>query len=172
MENKAINQNKLNYAPSCIQIPIEFPGAATDILVLMQPYMYVYSMISNYFQFSSWLSWIVPDIIFLLTLNYLLGIISKYVFFFSDVWGKFLEFEATCGDLASLVKVENRKLEAYKEVSWISLSLIKSGVPSHQDSDITEVVLVSISKKSLVRIIQIYYNYYHIHHHHHRSFLC
>ncbi|XP_074613166.1 cleavage stimulation factor subunit 3-like isoform X2 [Acropora palmata] len=33
----------------------------------------------------------------------------------SDVWGKFLEFEGTCGDLASLVKVENRKLEAYRE---------------------------------------------------------
>ena len=38
------------------------------------------------------------------------------LFFFSDVWGKFLEFESTCGDLASLVKVENRKLEVYKEV--------------------------------------------------------
>lgn len=40
-----------------------------------------------------------------------------YFFSFSDVWSKFLEFEATCGDLASLVKVENRKMEAYKEVS-------------------------------------------------------
>lgn len=38
------------------------------------------------------------------------------VYFCSDVWGKFLEFETTSGDLASLVKVENRKLEIYKEV--------------------------------------------------------
>lgn len=43
--------------------------------------------------------------------------IEEIIFFFSDVWGKFLEFEGTCGDLASLVKVENRKLEAYREVS-------------------------------------------------------
>ncbi|XP_073238338.1 cleavage stimulation factor subunit 3-like isoform X1 [Porites lutea] len=33
----------------------------------------------------------------------------------SDVWGKFLDFEGTSGDLASLVKVEKRKLEEYKE---------------------------------------------------------
>lgn len=33
----------------------------------------------------------------------------------SEVWGKFLEFETTSGDLASLVKVENRKLEIYRE---------------------------------------------------------
>ena len=39
--------------------------------------------------------------------------------FFSDVWGKFLDFEATSGDLASLVKVEKRKLEVYKEVKII-----------------------------------------------------
>lgn len=37
-------------------------------------------------------------------------------YFFSDVWGKFLDFEGTSGDLASLVKVEKRKLEEYKEV--------------------------------------------------------
>ena len=43
--------------------------------------------------------------------------IEEIIIFFSDVWGKFLEFEGTCGDLASLVKVENRKLEAYREVS-------------------------------------------------------
>ena len=42
---------------------------------------------------------------------------EEIIIFFSDVWGKFLEFEGTCGDLASLVKVENRKLEAYREVS-------------------------------------------------------
>ena len=40
----------------------------------------------------------------------------NYDIFFSDVWGKFLDFEATSGDLASLVKVEKRKLEVYKEV--------------------------------------------------------
>ena len=45
------------------------------------------------------------------------------VYFFSDVWGKFLEFEATSGDLASLVKVENRKLEIYKEVRWLATGL-------------------------------------------------
>lgn len=46
--------------------------------------------------------------------------------FFSDVWGKFLEFETTSGDLASLVKVENRKLEIYKEVSWLVLCSSRS----------------------------------------------
>lgn len=40
-----------------------------------------------------------------------------YLHILSEVWGKFLEFETTSGDLASLVKVENRKLEIYREVS-------------------------------------------------------
>lgn len=41
---------------------------------------------------------------------------ENFVYFCSDVWGKFLEFEIISGDLVSLVKVENRKFEIYKEV--------------------------------------------------------
>ena len=40
-----------------------------------------------------------------------------YLFFCSEVWSRFLDFEKACGDLASIVNVEKRKLQTYSEVS-------------------------------------------------------
>ena len=36
--------------------------------------------------------------------------------FARDVWLRFLEFESVSGDLASILKVEKRRLQTYKEV--------------------------------------------------------
>ena len=47
---------------------------------------------------------------------------------FSEVWARFLQFESISGDLASLVKVEKRKLEAYKEVRNDQIAMCIYGV--------------------------------------------
>ena len=37
-------------------------------------------------------------------------------FSFSEIWNKFLEFEANVGDMASIVKVEKRRAQALEKV--------------------------------------------------------
>ena len=73
------------------------------------------------------------------------------------MWGKFLEFETTSGDLASLVKVENRKLEIYKEVRLFDFS----GPLSQIDNKIIVIPVFTLPMKHVMITVMfspLYYN--------------
>lgn len=43
---------------------------------------------------------------------------DNLLFFYRDIWNRFLEFESNIGDLASIVKVEKRRSAVLEKVTF------------------------------------------------------